>query len=77
MTELQELQRLRALVEKQKLELQKQQVKIEKQQEELEKKVDKVVGKNLSSEDYTKEEKEKLGNISNITEQEIIAILGG
>ena len=45
--------------------------------EELEKKVDKVVGKNLSSEDYTKEEKEKLGNISNITEQEIIAILGG
>ena len=41
------------------------------------KKVDKVIGKNLSSEDYTKEEKEKLGNISNITEQEIIAILGG
>lgn len=45
--------------------------------EKLEKKVDKVVGKNLSTEDYTKEEKEKLGSISNITEQEIIAILGG
>ena len=47
------------------------------EREEMEKKVDKVIGKNLSSEDYTKEEKEKLGNISNITEQEIIAILGG
>ena len=44
MTELEELQRLRLLVEQQKLELEKQQVKIEKQQEELEKK-DEIIRK--------------------------------
>ena len=44
MTELEELQQLRVLVEKQKLELEKQQVKIEKQQEELEKK-DEIIRK--------------------------------
>ena len=50
MTELEELQRLRTLVEQQKLELEKQQVKIEKQQAELEKKDELIRKKDIQIE---------------------------
>jgi hypothetical protein len=42
---------------------------------EIIKKVDKITGKGLSTEDFTTEDKSKLGDISDITQEEINNIL--
>ncbi len=75
MTESQELQRLRALVEKQKLELEKQQVKIEKQQEELEKKDEIIRKKEIQIENMIQAllhaRKKLFGRSSEVTEGQL------
>ncbi len=75
MTELEELQRLRALVEQQKLELEKQQVKIEKQQEELEKKDELIRKKEIQIENMIQAllhaRKKLFGRSSEVTEGQL------
>ena len=75
MTELEELQQLRVLVEKQKLELEKQQVKIEKQQEELEKKDELLRKKDIQIENMIQAllhaKKKLFGRSSEVTEGQL------
>ena len=75
MTELEELQQLRALVEQQKLELEKQQVKIEKQQTELEKKDELIRKKDIQIEHMIQAllhaRKKLFGRSSEITEGQL------